>query len=200
MKKYAINEIFYSLQGEGYNTGRAAVFIRFSGCNLACPFCDTNFKEKWMMTAGEIVEKAQGVCPAEMPELVVLTGGEPTLQVTEELLERLHTKFAEIAIETNGTRPIPNGVDFVTFSPKDDYNNSEESILGRADEVKVIFNGEHNPEFWARHITAKYFFLQPCDTGNEAKNGKLIAKCSEYILKHPHWRLSLQTHKIVGLR
>lgn len=199
MKTYKVNDIFYSLQGEGKNAGTPAVFIRFAGCNLHCPFCDTDFKHGNTMTAEQIVQKAQSIVPAELPRLVVLTGGEPTLQVTEDLLNRLHTKFVMIAIETNGTHPIPKGVDFVTFSPKDDYTNGSESILGKADEVKVVFDGEHNPEFWAHRIIARDFFLQPCDTKSESKNREIVDKCVQYIKAHPHWRLSLQTHKILGI-
>lgn len=198
-KTYLVKEIFYSLQGEGLNTGRPTVFIRFAGCNLSCPFCDTDWKTGKHLTAGEIVAAAQGVAK-ELPKLLVLTGGEPTLQVDAVLLDRLHTKFAEIAIETNGTRPIPEGIDFITVSPKDDFVEEAESKIGKADEIKIVFDGNHNPEFWHTHIVAREYFLQPCDTGNEVQNRYIVEKCIKYIKEHPWWRLSLQTQKIVGIR
>ena len=200
MKKYAVNEIFYSLQGEGRNAGRAAVFIRFSGCNLACPFCDTDFKERRMMTAQEIVEEAQQV--GAKTSLCVLTGGEPTMQADYELISLLHFSFGTIALETNGTRPIPPGVNFVTVSPKSDFFAAAPAIAAQqVDDVKVVFDGEHDPRHWlAEFKTADYFYLQPCDTGDATKNAELQTMCVNYILNNPRWRLSLQTHKIVGIR
>lgn len=198
--KYSINEIFYSLQGEGLNAGRPAVFIRFAGCNLRCPFCDTDWKKGVLMSAEEIISEAQAAAKVYLPSLVVLTGGEPTLQLNSFLLDRLHTKFAEIAIETNGTQPIPEGIDFITISPKDDFVKEAESKIGKADEIKIVFDGNHNPEFWYTHIVAREYFLQPCDTGNEVQNRCIVEKCIKYIKEHPWWRLSLQTQKIVGIR
>lgn len=201
VKAYSVKEIFYSLQGEGLNTGRAAVFIRFAGCNLSCPFCDTDWKNGKPMSAGEIVAEAQSLAKRQLPSLVVLTGGEPTLQVDAHLVDLLHTKFAEVAIETNGTRPIPRGVDFITLSPKEDFcSGGPEVMIGKADEVKVVFDANHNPEFWFAHTMAKEYFLQPCDTGNEAQNRYINEKCVKYIKEHPWWRLSLQTQKILSIR
>lgn len=197
---YRINEIFYSLQGEGRHAGTPAVFIRFAGCNLKCPFCDTDWTKGYAMTAAEIVECTQMYTKAYSPKLVVLTGGEPTLQVDSELLDRLHTKFQTIAIETNGTHEVPAGVDFVTLSPKDDFVPQALSMLGIADEVKVVYDANHNPEFWHSHIVAKYYYLQPCDTGSEAKNREIIEKCVRYIKAHPWWKLSLQTQKILNIK
>lgn len=198
MKKYAINDIFYSLQGEGRNTGKAAVFIRFAGCNLACPFCDTDFQRKRMMSAQEIVDEA---APAgAKTSLCVLTGGEPTMQADFELIARLHTCFRTIAIETNGTRPIPPGIDWVTVSPKSDYFPAPVPIVAQnINEVKVVFDGVHDPRHWLAELVADYYYLQPCDTGDAAKNAELQTMCVNYILNNPRWRLSLQTHKIVGI-
>ena len=197
-----VKEIFYSLQGEGFNAGRPAVFIRFAGCNLNCPFCDTDWKGGKQMNAEEIVTEAQAQAKAafSLPELVVLTGGEPTLQVAEDLVARLHTKFKEIAIETNGTRPIPKGIDFVTLSPKEDFCAKEKVVLPVADEVKVVYDIEHNPQKWLLRVRATDYYLQPCDTGDEAKNKCIVEDCVKYIKGNPVWRLSLQTQKILQIQ
>lgn len=199
MKKYAVNEIFYSLQGEGRNAGCAAVFIRFAGCNLACPFCDTDFSRKRMMTDEEIVQEAKQV--GKRVSLCVLTGGEPTMQADFQLITLLHSYFHTVAIETNGTRPIPPGVDWVTVSPKSDFFAAPPAIIAQPiNEVKVVFDGQHDPRHWLAELKADYFYLQPCDTGDAAKNAELQTMCVNYILNNPRWRLSLQTHKIVGIR
>ena len=198
MNSYSIKEIFYSLQGEGKFTGTPAVFIRFAGCNLKCPFCDTDFKDGKKWTIWEIDSWLEN--QKETPPLVILTGGEPTLQADDKLCSMLHKYFRTIAIETNGTNwRIPLGVDFVTVSPKEDYTNGACS-LEKAGEVKVVFNGKINPEKWKRKISADYYFLQPCDTGNEEQNKEIVEKCVEYIKGHPWWRLSLQTQKILNIR
>ena len=194
--KYRINEIFYSLQGEGRNTGRAAVFVRFSGCNLRCPFCDTDFKEYTEMTADEILETIR---PWKRCGFVVLTGGEPSLQTDDDLVEALHQEGFYIAMETNGTHSVPEGIDWVTVSPK----AGSEVVIDRADELKVVFDGKENPDspLTTHHLpltTQKY--LQPCDTGNEEQNRQIIQQCVEYIKEHPEWRLSLQTHKLIDIR
>lgn len=198
MLGYKINEIFYSLQGEGANTGTPAIFIRFAGCNLKCPFCDTDFTKFQVWNLREI-EAWLGE-QEHLPDLVVLTGGEPTLQIDDKLCELLHLFFHTIAIETNGTHRVLESVDFITFSPKDDFCGNAESIIGSANEVKVVFDGERNPEFWHTHITADYYYLQPCDTGEENKNKDIREKLIEYIKEHPWWRLSLQTQKILKVR
>lgn len=197
--KYRINEIFYSLQGEGVNTGRPAIFIRFAGCNLNCPFCDTNWCAFTEMTSTEICEKIKAIAPV-LPDMVVLTGGEPTLQVTEKLTKKLHSLFKVIAIETNGTRPIPQGVDFVTLSPKDDFVASADCCVGKANEVKIVFNGLKSPEFWHTHIVAEHYYLQPCDIGDGIMNQQILAGTIDYIKKNPWWQLSLQTQKILKIR
>lgn len=199
MKQYSVKEIFYSLQGEGRHAGTPAVFIRFAGCNLKCPFCDTDWTKGVEMTAAEIVAEAQGLAK-ELPALVVLTGGEPTLQVDAPLLDRLHTKFETIAIETNGTHPVPIEVDFITISPKADFVENAKTILASADEIKVVFDGKHDPEKWYKNTLAEYYYLQPCDTGSEAKNREIVEKCVKYIKAHPWWKLSLQTQKILNIR
>ncbi len=185
-KTYRINEIFYSLQGEGYHTGTPAVFIRFSGCNLRCRWCDTNFSEYTLMTKDEIVvacRKLQENC------MLLLTGGEPALHADEALTEALREAgYSKIAIETNGTKPLPKGIDWVTCSPKE----GTRVVLREADELKIVYTGQ-DVEKWRERISAKYNFLQPCSL----KNTKRIVR---YILKHPWWSLSLQTQKYIGMK
>lgn len=191
MQRYRVNEIFYSLQGEGFHSGTPALFVRLSGCNLACPFCDTDFSSFEEMTAEEIVSRGRELlseCGCRVP-LVVLTGGEPSLQADAALCAALSEAFgAEISIETNGTHLLPEGIDWVTCSPKE----GSEVVLREANEVKVVFTGQ-DVEHWHKSIRAQHYFLQPCSCGN-------TAEVISYILAHPHWRLSLQTHKYTGIR
>ncbi len=192
-KTYRINEIFYSLQGEGFHTGTPAVFVRFSGCNLACPFCDTDFSAYEEMTARQIAERVEALLPEETLSLrspiIVLTGGEPALQVDRELLIGLHTLLSlPVHIETNGTLPLPEGIDWVTCSPKE----GSQVVLRRADEVKIVYTGG-DVERWAAAIHAPHYFLQPCSCAN-------TEAVVEYIKSHPLWRLSLQIHKYLGIR
>ncbi len=190
---YRINEIFLSLQGEGFHTGTTSVFIRFAGCNLRCPFCDTDFSQFTLCSAEDICQQVVSLIrtreslPAQSI-LIVLTGGEPSLQVDEELLYALHTVARTVCIETNGTYPLPDGIDWVTCSPKEGSN----VVLHEADEVKVVYIGQ-DVDRWRSQIASKRYFLQPCSCQNTAET---IA----YIEQHPQWRLSLQTHKLVGIQ
>lgn len=198
MREYAVNEIFYSLQGEGYYTGMAAIFIRFAACNLRCPFCDTDFSKGQRMSAESILRACDEL--TRNKPLIVLTGGEPTLQVDAALCAALHeTGYKTIAMETNGTNPIPEGVDFVTCSPKCDFVKDYETIK-EANEVKIVFDGQHNPAKWLQAIKARYYYLQPCDTGIPDKNKEIVNACINYIKFYPAWRLSLQTQKITNIR
>ena len=193
MKK--INEIFYSLQGEGRNTGRAAVFIRFSGCNLRCPFCDTKHESGTLMTDEMIIAEAR-----KYPtDLIILTGGEPTLFADAALIKKLHDAGFKIAMETNGTRPIPNGIDFVTVSPKFEFCQHAELAVKKCDELKVVYNGENDMTLY-ENIEAHYKYIQPCDTGNEVVNKEIRQSSLEFVLRNPSWRLSLQTQKIINIR
>ncbi len=197
-----VNEIFYSLQGEGFNTGTPAIFVRLSGCNLDCPFCDTDHISGKEMTEGEIIEEVSRY----KASLVVITGGEPALQLTESLVEMLHLLGKTVAVETNGTVELPKNVDWITLSPKDAFlGEKAKPVLKYADELKVVFGEDMCKD--ARpcvstyeNIDINHRFLQPCDTGDPEKNKEIIQKTIEYCKEHPEWRLSLQTHKILNIR
>ena len=190
----SVNEIFYSIQGEGANTGLAASFIRLSGCNLRCPFCDTEYQSGAEMDEQAIIaqiEKHPG-------PWVVITGGEPTLQNLDNLIDGIHKTGKKVAIETNGTRPVPAGVDWVTVSPKAAFVAGADVVVREADEVKVVFDGEHDVHDCG--IKAKHHFLQPCDTGDPEENMKIIQQCVAFILQNPKWRLSMQVHKVIHVK
>ena len=205
---FKVNEIFYSLQGEGRNTGRAAVFIRFAGCNQRCSFCDTEFDSYREMSAEEIVD-AIGVWPSRF---VVLTGGEPTLQVDDAFVDLLHQHGYEVAMESNGTRPAPRNLDWLTVSPKDWWKASGGWWMEHSshiNELKIVFDEDtpenlstlHPPLSTLHHSPSTlHLYLQPCDTGDAERNARILHLCIEYIKQHPQWRLSLQTHKLVGIR
>lgn len=186
--RYRINDIFYSIQGEGRNTGRAAVFIRFSGCNLKCSFCDTDFSAFRELSAADILSEIRPF-PARF---AVLTGGEPTLQADETLLGLLHEHGYEVAMESNGTRLPPRGVDWLTVSPKGKV------AVERCNELKCLFDGHTGVDTLG--IKADYYYLQPCDVGDPVRNAEITARCIDYIKAHPRWRLSLQTHKLIGFK
>lgn len=190
-----VNEIFHSLQGEGFNTGKASVFVRLAGCNLQCPFCDTSHTAYEEMTEEQIADTVAQYST----NLVVITGGEPALQLTSSLIDRLHAKRKTVAVETNGTLPLPENVDWITVSPKQDFvGEAGKCVITRANEVKVIFDGEHQVSDFG--ITAEHYFVQPCDTGNLSKNRKIKNLCIDFVKNNPKWRLSLQTHKLLGIR
>lgn len=193
--RYQVNEIFYSIQGEGRWSGRAAVFVRFSKCNLDCPFCDTDFKDYEEMTSQEIVAELQKYPKCKF---VVLTGGEPTLQVDKELTDILHKNGYYISMETNGTNIIPEGIDWVTCSPKAAFVKGGLVRITTADEVKVVFDGEHAVSTCG--IKSENLYVQPCDTGDEEKNAKIVIDTVRFVEEHPEWQLSLQTHKILHVR
>lgn len=179
MKK--INEIFYSLQGEGFHVGTPAVFIRFSGCNLTCDFCDTPHEQGEMMSDGEILAEVEKY-PCRM---VILTGGEPGLWVDDKLVVALHAAGKYVCIETNGTRVLPEGIDWVTCSPKSDTPLQ----VKRVDEIKVVYQGQAVESYL--QIPASAYFLQPCSCMN-------TSEVVDYIKEHPVWRLSLQIHKLIA--
>lgn len=181
MKK--VNEIFYSIQGEGYFTGTAAVFIRFSGCNMKCSFCDTKHQEGIMMSDVDILKEVLKY-PARH---VVVTGGEPGLQVTSELVDQLQKQGRFVQIETNGTVVLPDNIDWVTCSPKLEYD----VLLKHIDELKIVYVGQELSQY--DHLQAKVFCLQPC-------SGENTEEVIEYIKCNPRWRLSLQTHAMLGIQ
>lgn len=191
-----VNEIFYSLQGEGFHTGTASVFVRLSGCNLRCPFCDTDHAQGREMTEEEIVDEVKRH-PAHH---VVITGGEPSFFLTDTLVERLHREGRFVAVETNGTHPLPDNVDWITLSPKDAFLEDPKArpSLTHCNELKVVFDGNELLDY--RHIEAQHHFLQPCDTGDAKQNARITEACIDYIKQHPEWRLSLQTHKITHIQ
>ena len=192
-----VNEIFYSLQGEGYHTGKAAVFVRLSGCNLKCPFCDTDFSKYTEMTEEQIVDN---VCKLSIDcHFVVITGGEPTLQDTTLLIDMLHQNGYKVAMESNGTRKAPYNVDWLTISPKKSFlKNGGDVVVKKCNELKLVFNGEYEPQDFG--IKADHYYLQPCDVKEPERNSEIINKVVEYIKTNPIWKLSLQTQKILNVR
>lgn len=178
-----INEIFYSIQGEGYHTGTPSVFVRFSGCNLKCPFCDTEHSSGREMTDKEIIKE---IC-LYPTSFVVLTGGEPGLQVDREFINALHRVGKFIQIETNGTIPLPPNIDWVTCSPKKD----SKVVVINPHEVKVVYTGQNLSAYEA--MTAALYYLQPCSCQN-------TEEVINYVKEHPKWKLSLQTQKILNVQ
>jgi organic radical activating enzyme len=194
---YKINEIFYSLQGEGFHAGTPAVFVRFSGCNLRCSFCDTQHQEGQMMSVQEIVEE---VNKYPLVPLVVLTGGEPSLFIDETFVAELKRKTGKkIAIETNGTRPLPSNLDWVTLSPKSAFEGGdlEPCVLTYCDELKVIYLGQDLTQYDG--IEAKHRFLQPCFCEDETQRKANMKACVDAVMQNPGWRLSLQIHRVLNI-
>ncbi len=196
-----INELFYSIQGEGFHSGTPAVFVRFSGCNLHCSFCDTHHEEGKTMSESEIVDEVSRY-PAEW---VILTGGEPSLFITEELVKALHKAGKKVAVETNGTHPLPASVDWVTLSPKDAFCEGAEVKLQRCDELKLVFMPSKDgkaPAYITKYLSipASHYYLQPCDTGDEKQNRDIRRQVFDYCLSHPRWSISIQLHKVLNVR
>ena len=209
---YAVKEIFYTLQGEGAQAGRAAVFCRFAGCNLwsgresdrssaICQFCDTQFVGVdgegggRFETAQDLAEAIAGKWPERRSDgtrFVVCTGGEPLLQLDRVLIDTLHEHDFEIAVETNGTLEAPAGIDWVCVSPK----AGAPLVQKMGDELKLVFPQVHAQPVEFEGLEFRNFFLQPMDGPERVLNTELAVR---YCLGHPKWRLSLQTHKIVGI-
>lgn len=186
-----INEIFYSVQGEGRYTGVPAVFLRMSGCNQQCDFCDTQHQSFTEMTEDDIVA-AVSQYPSRH---IVITGGEPSLQLTPSLTDKLHAAGFFIQIETNGSCMLSEGcaVDWVTCSPK-----AAPVIISRVDELKVVYWGQDIARW--ESFPAKERRLQPLDTKDAERNADILKLTLDYILAHPCWALSLQTHKIINVQ
>jgi 7-carboxy-7-deazaguanine synthase len=206
---FTVKELFYTLQGEGANAGRAAVFCRFTGCNLwtgraadraaaICRFCDTDFVGTdgpgggHFVSEGALADAIARLWPGGGRPLVVCTGGEPLLQMTSELIDLLRRGGFEVAVETNGTQPALPGLDWICVSPK----AGSDLVLRAGDELKLVFpQPGAEPERYER-LDFRHFFLQPMDGPQRERNTQLAVR---YCLEHPHWRLSLQTQKILGI-
>jgi 7-carboxy-7-deazaguanine synthase len=207
---YAVKEIFYTLQGEGAHTGRPAVFCRFAGCNLwsgreadretaICGFCDTEFVGTdgpgggRFATAEELAAAVAATWPGEGGlRFVVCTGGEPLLQLDRPAIEALHAQGFEVAVETNGTQTPPPGLDWICVSPK----AGAELQLDSGDELKLVFPQPGAEPTRFERLAFRHFFLQPMDGPDRAANTEAALR---YCLAHPRWRLSLQTHKLLGI-
>ena len=207
---YTVKEIFYTLQGEGAQSGRAAVFCRFSGCNLwsgreedrsraVCQFCDTDFvgtgPDGGKFSSATELAEAIDRCWAGRGgrKYVVCTGGEPLLQLDDKLIDALHERDFEVAVETNGTKPAPASLDWICVSPK----AGAPFVQTSGNELKLVYPQENaSPEKFAQ-LDFEHFFLQPMDGSDTAFNTE---RAIDYCLAHPRWRLSIQTHKLVGLR
>jgi 7-carboxy-7-deazaguanine synthase (Cx14CxxC type) len=211
---YSVKEIYFTLQGEGAQTGRPAVFLRFAGCNLwsgreqdragaVCNFCDTEFVgtdgpgggkfESAEALAAAVAEAWPGD-PRTMSGYVVCTGGEPLLQLDDAAIAALHDQGFEVGVETNGTIAVPEGVDWLCVSPK----GTATLVQRSGDELKLVYpqrEPEASPENF-EHLSFDHFFLQPLDSPERAQNTR---DAVAYCLEHPHWRLCLQTHKLIGI-
>lgn len=189
-----VNEIFYSLQGEGGRTGQASIFIRLSKCNLACSFCDTDFAFGKEMSVEEIIDEiAQFGC-----KWIIWTGGEPTLQLTDEIVSVFKNQDFHQAIETNGTRKVPNGIDYITCSPKQHFEKIKD-IIPCVDELRFpIKKGDSLPDISQLPKTNRYL-LSPIFDGNSVIQEN-VDYCVSLIKENPVWALSLQTHKLIGIR
>ncbi|RWO55402.1 7-carboxy-7-deazaguanine synthase [Mesorhizobium sp.] len=208
---YSVKEIFKTLQGEGGQSGRAAVFCRFAGCNLwsgreadratsVCTFCDTDFVGMNGTGGGRFTSAVDLASAIETEwagpmgkRYVVLTGGEPLLQVDEPLINALHAKGFEIGVETNGTQAAPAGLDWICVSPKADAD----LVLRSGNELKLVYPQEAAPPARFEDLAFDHFFLQPMDSPSAATN---LEAAISYCIENPQWRLSLQSHKIIGIR
>ncbi len=209
---YSVKEIFYTLQGEGANAGSPAVFCRFTGCNLwtgkeedrqkaICQFCDTDFVGTDGAYGGKyesatlLASQIEWLWPEKILEqrLVVLTGGEPLLQVDQSLIEELHLRGFRVAIETNGTLPTLSGLDWICVSPK----AGATLVVSKGHELKVVWPQPDLDLEYLGRLEFENFFLQPMDSPTRDEN---LKNCIDTCLKHPKWRLSLQTHKMIGIR
>jgi len=210
---YTVKECFYTLQGEGHHTGRPAVFLRFSGCNLwtgreadrataVCKFCDTDFLGVGpdggkFANADALADAVAMRWPTNREaggrRFVVCTGGEPLLQLDEAAIDALHARGFEVAVETNGTQPAPRGLDWICVSPK----VGAPLHLKRGDELKLVFPQIDGAPEQYEQLDFTHFYLQPMDGPAAAENTQLAVA---YCLKQPRWRLSVQTHKVLGVR
>ena len=208
LKNYKVKEIYYTLQGEGHYTGRAAVFCRFAGCNLwsglekdrdnaICKFCDTDFWGTDGVNGGkysaiELATKVRGLFPTDVNPLVVCTGGEPALQLDKTLIDAFHQTGLEIAIETNGTVELAEGIDWICVSPKANTT----ILVTKGNELKLVFPQVENHPSQFQHLDFQHFYLQPLDNADRTGNTKA---CIDFCMENPLWKLSVQTHKDIGI-
>ena len=214
---YHVKELYYTLQGEGAQSGRAAVFCRFAGCNLwsglerdrataKCSFCDTNFVGTdgegggVFESAGQLADAVSATWKRHLPAqntarpYVVFTGGEPLLQLDEELVAMVRQRGLETAVETNGTQTVPPGVDWITVSPKP----RAQLVQRHGNELKLVYPQEVTPEM-VENLAFKYFFLMPRYSNDDREREHFTQQTVDYCKRHPHWRLTLQMQKIVGI-
>ena len=207
---YSIKEIYFTYQGEGYHTGRPSIFCRFSGCNLwsgyekdrekaICNWCDTDFVGNDGINGGEysksqLINVFQKLWPKDQPALkyIVFTGGEPLLQLDQKLINSVHSIGFEIGVETNGTVLPPNGIDWICVSPK----ANSKFLLKTGNELKIVYPQENINPLDYENFEFAHFFIQPMDNINKKFN---IMKSEEFISKNPKWKISLQTHKLLGI-
>ena len=206
-KVYSIKEIYYTLQGEGFHSGRPAVFCRFSGCNLwtgreedrekaICQFCDTEFVgtdgvNGGKFTAAELTVQIKSLFPG--PDcFVVCTGGEPGLQIDDELVKTFHESDIEIAIETNGTVELPAGIDWITMSPK----ANTEILIKKGSELKIVYPQDDISPFDVQEYSFEHYYIQPMDSPERDANLKASI---DFVKNNPKWKLSVQTHKQIGI-
>lgn len=208
-KTYKVKEIYYTIQGEGFHAGRSAVFCRFAGCNLwsglekdrasaICKFCDTDFwgtdgTEGGKYSLAELVNKITDLFPTDDERMVVFTGGEPALQIDHDLVESLQKNGFYVAIETNGTLELPQNIDWVCLSPKADTDIKVTS----GHELKLVYPQDENKPDDYLNLDFKHKYLQPKEDINWDENTKATL---EYIMSHPIWKLSVQTHKYLNIR
>jgi 7-carboxy-7-deazaguanine synthase len=206
---YAIKEIYYTIQGEGFHSGTPAVFCRFSGCNLwsglekdrataICKFCDTDFwgtdgMEGGKYSVADLVVKLVSIFPSQANRFVVFTGGEPGLQLDQALVDALHAEDVYITVETNGTLELPQGIDWITVSPK--ANAPLKLVAGN--ELKLVYPQVENVPADFAGLNFEHYYLQPCDDANHGINTESTIA---YCLANPKWKLSVQSHKYVGIR
>jgi 7-carboxy-7-deazaguanine synthase len=208
-RAYTVKEVYYTLQGEGAQAGRAAVFLRFAGCNLwtgretdradaVCTFCDTDFVGTdgpgggKFRSADALADHVATFWPGGGRPYVVCTGGEPLLQLDAPLVAALHARGFEVAVETNGTQPAPEGLDWICVSPKADAP----VVLTRGHELKLVYPQHEAPPERFAGLAFEHFFLQPLDGPERAAATEAAVR---YCLAHPQWRLSVQTHKVIGI-
>ena len=210
MRRYKVKEVFYTLQGEGAQSGRPAVFLRFTGCNLwsgreedrgqaICSFCDTDFvgtdgENGGRYTAAALARLVASLWPdfSQGRPYVVCTGGEPLLQLDEPLIEALHAEHFEVAVETNGTLAVPAGVDWICVSPK----AGADLVQTSGHELKLVFPQPAAMPDQFTQLNFDYFYLQPMDGPHVAANTRATL---DYCLRHPRWRISVQTHKVLDI-